>query len=263
MMKNWTVKPTIRYLPAVIAIGIALGVASHAIGFESGLVESVILHMITALLIGSGLIFVVTNADLVSPESSESIRSVIFGLLFMVIGVVAAEIEVGLRTVFFGNGSYQPFAGEGIYLFDAIIAIILGFGMFTTLRNAVKPDESAGKDPAEHLEPLSTLPVKKGDSIHLLPLGSVCLLEAADKYAYVYNTAGEKYLCDYSLAQLENRLPRSFERIHRSHIVNVEHITTIQAFDKKRYTLSFSSNAVPAVRSSAGYQEKVRGMIKI
>ena len=79
MMKNWTVKPTVRYIPAVIAIGIALGVASHAIGFESGLVESVILHTITAFLIGSGLIFVVTNAEKVSPESSESIRSVIFG----------------------------------------------------------------------------------------------------------------------------------------------------------------------------------------
>ena len=161
----------------------------------------------------------------------------------MVIGVIAAEIEVGIRTVFFSNESYRPFAGEGIYLFDAIIAIILGFGMFTTLRNATGPDESAEEDRAEELEPLSTLPVKKGDSIHLLPLGSVCLLEAADKYAYVYNTAGEKYLCDYSLAQLEGRLPASFERIHRSHIVNVEHIITIQVFDKKRYTLSFSSSA--------------------
>ena len=99
MMKNWTVKPTVRYLPAVIAIGIALGVASHAIGFESGLVESVILHTITALLIGSGLIFVVTNADLVSPESSESIRSIIFGLLFMVIGVVVLGFVVVVLVV--------------------------------------------------------------------------------------------------------------------------------------------------------------------
>ena len=97
----------------------------------------------------------------------------------------------------------------------------------------------------------------------MLPLASVTLLEAADKYAYAYSNEGEKFLCDYSLGYLEARLPRAFSRIHRSHIVNTEHIAHIQPFDKTRYTIAFSSGRIPTVRSSAGYQEQVRSMIKL
>lgn len=257
-MKNWNFKQTLTYLPSVIAIGIALGVAAHAIGFEDGLIKSVVLHTMTSFLIGSSLLFVVTNVEKCSFGQTDNSRLVILGLLFAVIGVVAAEIEVGVRAVFFDGASYRPFAGEGIYLFNAIISIILGYSMFSTLTVWSDREDRKAKDPQ-----LSKLPVRKGDSFHLLPVESISVFEAADKYAYVYTTEGEKLMCDYSLAHLETRLPAAFARIHRSHIVNVEHIATVQPYDKKRYTVSFTSQAVPPVRSSAGYQEQVRTLIKI
>lgn len=265
-MRNWDIRPTLRYMPAVIAVGIALGVASHAIGFREGLIEAVVLHTLTSFLIGCSLIFVVSNSELPRLNQSGSGRLVLLGLVFMGIGVLAAEIELLVQASFFSAEPYRLFSGEGIYIFDAILSIILGFSMFTTLRGLRADEGEVDAKEAEGLPAetqLTKLPVKIGDTIHLLPIMSISQIEAADKYAYVYTTSGEKHLCDYSLAYLESRLPEPFARVHRSHIVNVEHVVTIQPFDKKRYTLSFSSDTVPSVRSSVGYQEKVRSLIKL
>ena len=110
---------------------------------------------------------------------------------------------------------------------------------------------------------LSTIPIKKGKSIHLLPIYSLYLLEAADKYAYAYTATGEKLLCDYSLAYLEDKLPSAFKRVHRSYIVNTKEISHIQPFDQKRFVISFHSAQVPSVTSSAGYQKVVKELTRI
>ena len=261
MFEGWTIRPAIKYLPAIIAVGILLGIAVYAIGFREELGKAIVLHTVTSLCIGFPLLLLATNTTRVGPTLSKEQRMILLGLLFALTGVLASEIERVVETFVFEGGRFHFFDGGGVYLFNAILSIILGFSMMSPL--LIGTSEPVVQQEPETEDELDTIPIKIGASIHLLPVSSIHLLEAADKYAYVYDEAGEKHLCDYSLAFLENRLPSFFSRIHRRYIVNVKQIARIQPFDKKRYVIDFHSRQIPPIKSSAGYQHVVRKLIKI
>jgi two-component system, LytTR family, response regulator len=63
----------------------------------------------------------------------------------------------------------------------------------------------------------------------ILDVAEITWIEAYDYYAAVH-TAGGRHLVRESLASLEKRLDRSqFVRVHRSAIVNLAHVRTVQA----------------------------------
>lgn len=267
-MKHWKFKPAFTYLPIIIAVGIALGVADNAIGLQPDLISALVLHTLTSLCIGFPLLVITINRELIGQGQSHNYQLIVVGLLFALVGMVASELEMLVKTLAFSDEPYKIFSGGGLYLFNAILSVVLGFGIMypvthrsdqVTKSAVVEVLESPGPDKAE----LSTIPIKKGDIIHLLPVESLSMLEAADKYAYAYNASGEKLLCDYSLAYLEHRLPQAFKRVHRSYIINTKEISHIQPFDKKRYVIAFNSGNVPKVTSSAGYQQVVKELTRI
>ncbi len=268
MLKNWSYKKAISYIPIVLAIGVALGIAGNALRSESNVVRSIILHTLTSFNIGFPLILISINARHIAAAQSQNYRIVILGLLFALIGMLASEIETIVRAFFFSEEAYQPFSAGGLYLFNAILSNILGFSIMNPLRADKDTAEEIDAIPNSHgtedeVERLNKIPVKKGAAFHLLPVEGLVLFEAANKYAYVYDVAGDKHLCDFSLALLEQKLPERFARIHRKYIINVEQISQIQPFDKKRYMIEFNASNVPAVKSSAGYQDAIRELIKI
>ena len=255
------IKPTLKFIPAIIATGLALGVASIAIGFRDNLVHSLILHTLTSLNIGYPLILIAFNKDKINLQGGFSSGIILLGLVYAAIGIVAAEIELIAAHLLAGSGSYRFFSGGGLYWFDAIITIVLGFGLFSLGSAFLQKSET--EEAEEYQTALTTIPVKKGDAIHLLPIQTITVIEAADKYAYIYDEAGAKYLCDYALGYLAKRLPKAFVRVHRSFIVHIDHIACVRVFDKKRYVLEFRSAGVPTVQTSASYQQAVRELIKL
>lgn len=275
MLMHWKFKPAIPYIPIIIAIGIALGVADNAIGFQPDLIHAIVLHTLTSLCVGFSLIVITINRDLIGRGQSGNYKLIVMGLLFALVGMVASELEMLVKILAFTDEPYRLFSGGGLYLFNAILSVILGFGIMHPVESlptgataqsfeGIAKQERSSTGQSDQREPeLSTIPVKKGTSIHLLSVDSLSLLEAADKYAYAYNAAGEKLLCDYSLAFLEKKLPSAFKRIHRSYIINTKEISHIEPFDKKRYVIAFNSVKVPNVTSSAGYQQVVKGLIRI
>ena len=94
-------------------------------------------------------------------------------------------------------------------------------------------------EPAEALKesmkktgPLSRILIRDGEKVHVIPVESVSHIEAQDDYVEVH-AGGKKYLKQQPLAELEALLdPHSFVRIHRSTIVNVEHIARIELYAK-------------------------------
>ena len=255
------IKPSLKFIPAIIATGIALGVASLAIGFRDNLLHSLILHTLTSCTIGYPLVLIAINKERLSIREGISIGIIALGLVYAAIGIIAAEIELIAAHLLAGEGTYRFFTGGGIYWFDAIISIILGFSIFSMASAFIQSPEETAAD--ESQPALTTVPVKKGDTIHLLPINTITVIEAADKYAYIYDEAGAKYLCDYALGYLDKRLPEQFLRVHRSFIVQVEHIARVRVFDKKRFVLEFRSSGVPTVQTSASYQDAVRELIKL
>ncbi len=270
MTPTWKVGPALRYLPVIIAIGLGIGVANHAIGFRASLFEAMLLNTITSLCVGFPLVLIFTNAAFLwqhPPLKGTSERGglVVLGLAFALIGALSSEVELAVRTLGLKDGPYVPFTGGGTYLANAIISTILGFSFLNPLpARGVQDDPEDPAPAAATAEPaLETIPVNSGAAIHLVPVPTIGLLEASDKYAYLYTDTGEKHLCDYSLARLENRLPESFVRIHRSYIINTRQIARIKPFDKKRYLIEFADLNIPTVKSSATYQQVLRELTRL
>ncbi len=75
---------------------------------------------------------------------------------------------------------------------------------------------------------IKTLTVKIGDKILLIKLDNIIFIEAEDKYVFLHTADGKKHLTDFTIGSLEAKLPDQFVRIHRSYIINSEHIKEIR-----------------------------------
>jgi two-component system LytT family response regulator len=88
--------------------------------------------------------------------------------------------------------------------------------------------ESLGGDAA-----LSRLFVREGDQILPVPLDEIGHLEADGDYVIVHHGEHE-FLIRVSLKDLQARLGERFVRVHRSHLVNLDHVEAFEDFDQSR-----------------------------
>ena len=92
-----------------------------------------------------------------------------------------------------------------------------------------------------HDGPLLRLFVRDAGRILPLPLSAVERVQAADDIVLIH--AGDRvFRLNVPLAELEKRLdPRTFVRIHRSHLVNLEHVASLEPLDDSRLEVSLRS----------------------
>ncbi|MGE3886660.1 MAG: LytR/AlgR family response regulator transcription factor [Vicinamibacterales bacterium] len=105
----------------------------------------------------------------------------------------------------------------------------------------------AGVPAAERLEEalqsvsMSRLFVRDGQRVIPLATNAIERIEASDDYVVVH-AAGRCYEMRVLLAELEERLdPRTFLRIHRSHIVNLDHVRSLEPYDGSRFQITMRS----------------------
>lgn len=92
---------------------------------------------------------------------------------------------------------------------------------------------------------------RAGNRIVPVPVESVMRLEAADDYVEAVCADGT-YLLDLTLAELESKLdPEHFCRVHRSHIVNLDHVVEMRRYDARRLTIRMS-DGTEVLSSRAG-----------
>ena len=75
---------------------------------------------------------------------------------------------------------------------------------------------------------IKTLTVKIGDKILLVKLSDIVHIQAEDKYVFLHTVDGKKHLTDFTLSNLEDKLPEEFLRVHRSDIINTDYIKEIR-----------------------------------
>jgi two-component system, LytTR family, response regulator len=96
--------------------------------------------------------------------------------------------------------------------------------------------------------------VREGNSVLPLPLDQVERVEAQDDYAMIH-TPGRRHLVSLRMGTLEARLPNPpFLRVHRSHIVNLDHVDRICGLDDSRFEVRMKTGAIVPV-SRARSQE--------
>jgi two-component system LytT family response regulator len=103
--------------------------------------------------------------------------------------------------------------------------------------------------------PLERIFVRHRDRIVPVRVEDIARLEAADDYVTLH-AGGQKYLVSLSLAELERRLdPARFRRVHRSHVVNLDHVVSLRPYDDARRLVISLRDGSEVLASRAGSLE--------
>ena len=105
--------------------------------------------------------------------------------------------------------------------------------------------------------------IKKGDRMVLLKIADILYFEASEKYAYIYDNKGNKHLTEQSLIQISKSLPDSFIRIHRSLMVNFDHVTEVQKYFNRRFIIHLDGKEPLKLISARSAYEQIKEKINI
>lgn len=107
----------------------------------------------------------------------------------------------------------------------------------------IKKPQGPSKTPTA---PLKAVFVKEGNNLIKLLLQDITLVEAYDKYCYIY-TRSKKHLLSTQLKSLVQHLPQEqFLQVHRSYIINLEAIEKILP---QQNSLEIAGKQVPVSKS--------------
>ncbi len=130
----------------------------------------------------------------------------------------------------------------------------------TKLTEPVKNPLFEGKVP-QLPEQAQRIVVKDAGNIKIIPLADVIYLEAADDYVKI-NIAEKYFLKHQTMGNFEQQLPaHQFVRIHRSYIVNIQHIHKVELYEKEQYCVILRNNAkLPVSRNGYTKLKAVLGI---
>lgn len=119
-------------------------------------------------------------------------------------------------------------------------------------------------EPLENLEKAGhcaeRLAVKTSSGISFLSTDELHWVDAAGNYVRLNTQDGESHLLRETLTALEKRLdPNRFVRVHRSTIVNVEHIKEIRAQSHGEHLIIMETGQ--RLTLSRGYRDRVHDLI--
>jgi len=103
--------------------------------------------------------------------------------------------------------------------------------------------------------------VKNGSKIKIIPVHEILYLEAADDYVRIHTQEGY-FLKNKTMQHFEDALDKQyFVRSHRSYIVNVQHITRIDPYEKENHVAVLRSGAkVPVSKNGFSKLKTVLGI---
>jgi two-component system LytT family response regulator len=105
----------------------------------------------------------------------------------------------------------------------------------------------------ENTEHLQRIAVKSRHKVSVIPVNEVIYLEAEGDYVMIH-TKDNKHLKEKTMKYFETHLdPERFIRVHRSSIVNADHIHRLELYDKENYVVILKNN-VSVKASSTGYK---------
>lgn len=107
---------------------------------------------------------------------------------------------------------------------------------------------------------LVRIPIRHAGKIILVSIGDVIWIEAAADYINIH-TAKEKFITRESIGEIETQLePTRFVRIHRSSIINIQHIKELQTNHHGDYTVLLDNGtSLPVGRN---YKENLARLIE-
>jgi two-component system LytT family response regulator len=111
------------------------------------------------------------------------------------------------------------------------------------LNGSAAPLLSRVRESLDQVRELSRIFVRDGNRIVPISLTGLERVQGADDYVTIC-TATKEYLVNLRLSDLETHLPgENFLRVHRSHLINLEYVTSIEPYDAARLEVVMKSGA--------------------
>lgn len=117
--------------------------------------------------------------------------------------------------------------------------------------------------PATSADLVDRLTVEHGKEVTIVPLQEILYVEASGKYSYVY-TDERRFLTNYSIGELEKRpgFPKSFLRVHRSYLVNVERVRKLVREKPRKVVVEYNGKTA-GVPVGDAYYSSVKTLLNI
>ena len=132
------------------------------------------------------------------------------------------------------------------------LGLVYAFWSELFIQQIYLEDRPRERKPATH----DKLVVEHRGSLISLPLADIGAITAAGDYVEIHS-AGKSYLDRHTLHALEESLGTgTFLRVHRSKLVNRDHVDAVTPLSKGRYQLQLRDGS--ALTTSRGYREAVR-----
>ncbi|QRR02269.1 LytR/AlgR family response regulator transcription factor [Dyadobacter sandarakinus] len=140
------------------------------------------------------------------------------------------------------------------------------------IRNITRAGDASAENPysenlfklLEAMKPkkeIFSLSVKTGDRILLIPLTEITHFEAEEKYVFLNTLDGQKYLLNFTLTSLEEKLPGHYLRVSRAGIVNTHHIREVQKHFNGKYVVTMRDRKASQLTSGSTYSEVIRHLL--
>lgn len=133
-------------------------------------------------------------------------------------------------------------------------------------KNIIKNNFEAIRQLAAHATPAkkpSTLSLQIGERFVLIKIADINYVEADDKYVFIYTQDGKKYITDFTLKLLEEKLGEDFMRIHRSIIINNNQIAEIRRSFNGVFVFIMKGPEEIRLKSSRSYANEIRKAFEI
>jgi len=185
--------------------------------------------------------------------------------LILLLAIIAISLGIGY---FISNLILHHYPDYLVYFIEMLpcklvvsALVYIGFVLFYYLdltASEVKLQEKALEEQAESnalvpIEKLNRISVKKNKEIQFITIDKIFYIEANGDYVLIHAEPG-RFLKDSTMKYWESHLPNDlFLRVHRSFIVNLDHIDQVELYEKDSYRLKMKNGAVIKA-SQAGYK---------
>jgi len=158
--------------------------------------------------------------------------------------VVIAVLFFGFLILFYGWSFVQKSKQEDIAEEHEVMEELI------TENESELPIAIENEEDAEIIDHIA---VKNGSKIDLVLIPEIIYLQAEGDYVRIHSTKG-RFTKEQTMKYFENHLPKNkFVRIHRSGIVNIDYIASIESYEKQNQILILKNNMSVKV-SLSGYR---------
>ena len=118
----------------------------------------------------------------------------------------------------------------------------------------------------EQLKPkkeIHSITVKSGDKILFIAFSEIAFFHAEEKYVFLNTLDGKQHITNYTISNLEEKLPESFIRISRSHIVNSLKIKELERHFNGKYLVAMQDTKQSKLETGLSFHDNLKRLLEI